>query len=89
MPKKLVGEEKVYLAYTSMSLFITKGSQDNNSNRAVSWSQELMQMQRLRRGAASQNHQFQDGIAHNGLGLPPSIMKKMPFCWTLQRPFLN
>ena len=30
MTKKQVGEEKVYSAYTSSLLFITKGSQDRN-----------------------------------------------------------
>jgi hypothetical protein len=43
MIKKLVGEERVYLAYTSISLFITEGSQDRDSNRPVTWRQELMQ----------------------------------------------
>jgi hypothetical protein len=36
MTKKQVGEERVYSAYTSMLLFITKGSQDWNSNRSGS-----------------------------------------------------
>jgi hypothetical protein len=36
MTKKQVGEERVYSAYTSMLLFITKGSQDWNSSRAGS-----------------------------------------------------
>jgi hypothetical protein len=36
MTKKQVGEERVYLAYTSMLLFITKGSQDWNSSRSGS-----------------------------------------------------
>jgi len=31
--KKHVGEERVYSAYTSTLLFITKGSQDWNSSR--------------------------------------------------------
>jgi hypothetical protein len=31
MTKKQVGEERVYSAYTSTLLFITKGSQDKNS----------------------------------------------------------
>ena len=35
--------ERVYLAYTSALLFITKGSQDRSSNRAGTWRQELMQ----------------------------------------------
>jgi hypothetical protein len=33
MTKKEVGEERVYSAYTSTLLFITKGSQDWNSSR--------------------------------------------------------
>ena len=43
MPQKQVGEERVDLAYTSILLFIIKGSQDRNSNRAGTWRQELMQ----------------------------------------------
>jgi hypothetical protein len=43
MAKKQVGEEKIYSAYTYTLLFITKGSQDRNSNRAGTWRQELMQ----------------------------------------------
>ena len=34
MTKKQVGEERVYSAYTSTLLFITKRSQDRNSDRA-------------------------------------------------------
>jgi hypothetical protein len=34
MIKKKVGEERVYSPYTSMLLFITKGSQDWNSSRS-------------------------------------------------------
>jgi hypothetical protein len=41
MTKKQVGEKRVYSAYTSMLLFITKGSQDWNSSRSEK--QELMQ----------------------------------------------
>jgi hypothetical protein len=43
MTKKQVGEERVYSAYTSILLFITKGSQDWNSHRVRTWRQELMQ----------------------------------------------
>jgi hypothetical protein len=43
MTKKQVGEERVYLAYTSILLVIIKRSQDRNSNRAGTWRQELMQ----------------------------------------------
>jgi UPF0288 family protein (methanogenesis marker protein 3) len=33
MTKKQVGEERVYFAYTSTMMFITKGNQDRNSHR--------------------------------------------------------
>jgi hypothetical protein len=36
MTKKQVREERIYLAYTSILLFITKGSQDWNSGRSES-----------------------------------------------------
>jgi hypothetical protein len=36
LTKKHVGEERVYSAYTSILLFITKGSQDWNSSRSES-----------------------------------------------------
>jgi hypothetical protein len=36
MTKKQVGEERVYSAYTSTLLFITKGRQDWNSSRSGS-----------------------------------------------------
>jgi hypothetical protein len=36
MTKKQVGEERVYSAYTSMLLFVTKGGQDWNSSRSGS-----------------------------------------------------
>jgi hypothetical protein len=36
MTKEQFGEERVYLAYTSILLFITKGSQDWNSGRSGS-----------------------------------------------------
>jgi hypothetical protein len=81
MTKKQAGEEKVYSAYTSTLLFITKGSQNRNSHRAGSWRQKLMQ--RPRKGAAcwlassgllkllsyrTQDYQPRDGTTHNGLG---------------------
>ena len=55
---KLRGKERVYLAYISMLLFITEGSQGRNSNRGGTWMQELMQ--RPWRGAAY-------WLAHHGL----------------------
>ena len=42
MTKKQAGEERVYSAYTSTLLFITKESQDRNSNREGTWRQELI-----------------------------------------------
>jgi hypothetical protein len=36
LTKKQVGEERVYSAYTSTLLFITKGSQDRNSSTSRS-----------------------------------------------------
>jgi hypothetical protein len=36
MTKKQAGDERVYSAYTSTLLFITKGSQDWNSSRSGS-----------------------------------------------------
>ena len=84
--KKQVGEERVYSAYTSTLLFITKGSQDRNSHRAGTWRQELMQ--RPWRSAAywlaspgflhlisyrTQDYQSRDSTTHNELGPPPLI----------------
>ena len=43
MAKKQVGEERVYSAHTSTLPFITKGSQDRNSNRAGTWRKKMMQ----------------------------------------------
>jgi hypothetical protein len=43
-------EERFYLAYIFISLFIIEGSQDRNSNNAGTWRQELLQ--RPWRGAA-------------------------------------
>ena len=87
MTKKQVGEERVYSAYTSTLLFITKGSQDWNSNMAGFWRQELMQ--RPWRAAAAywltspgllsllshrtQDPQPRDSTTHNGLG-PPALI---------------
>ena len=38
-----LGEERIYLDYTSILLFIIKESQDRNLNRAGTWQQEQMQ----------------------------------------------
>ncbi len=42
MTKKQVGEERVYSAYTSILLFITKGNQDRSSHMEGTWRQELI-----------------------------------------------
>jgi hypothetical protein len=102
MTKKQVGEERVYLAYTSTLLFITKGSQDWNSHRAGTWRQELLQ--RPWRGAAywlafpgllsllfyrTQDHQPRDVTTHNRPSHPWSLIEKMPYSWISWRPFLT
>jgi hypothetical protein len=81
--KKQVGEERVYSAYTSKLLFITKGSQDRNWNRARTWRKEPMQRPwravtywLVPHGLLSlisyrtQDHQPRVGSTHNGLGPP-------------------
>jgi hypothetical protein len=50
MTKSQVVEQKVYLTYIFISLFIIKRSQDRNSSRAGTWRQELIK--RPWRGAA-------------------------------------
>jgi hypothetical protein len=74
--KKQVGEERVYSAYTSTLLFITKGSQDWNSSRSGSrmmqrpWKDVtywlafhgLLSLPSYR----TQDYEPRDGITHNG-----------------------
>jgi hypothetical protein len=86
MTKKQVGEERIYSAYTSTLLFITKGSQDRITHRAGTWRQELMQRPwrdvpywLASPGLLSllsyrtQGCQPRDGTTHNELGSPPLI----------------
>jgi hypothetical protein len=103
MTKKQVVKERVYLAYTSISVFILEGSQDRNSNRAGAWRQELVQ--RPWQGAAywlaflglhsllsyrTQNLQPTDGILTIGWALSDlSLIKKMHYSLILWRHFLN
>jgi hypothetical protein len=102
MTKKQVGEERVYSAYTSTLLFITKGSQGRNSHRAGTWRQELMQRPwrdvlywLASPGLLSllsyrtQDHQPRDGTTHNGPSHPRSLIEKMPYSWISWRHFLK
>jgi hypothetical protein len=83
MTKKKVVEERVYSAYTSTLLFITKGCQDWNSHMVGTWRQE--QMQKPWRDAAyglaspdllillsyrTQDYQPRDGTTYNRLSHP-------------------
>jgi hypothetical protein len=71
MTKKQFGEERVYSAYTSIMLFITKGSQDWNSSRAGAGADaEAMERYSLLAcllGYRTQDYQPRDGITHKGL----------------------
>jgi hypothetical protein len=102
MTKKQVGEERVYSAYTSKLLFITKRSQDRNSHRVGTWRQELMQ--RPWRGTAFwlaspgllsllfyriQDYQPRDGTTHKGPSPASSLIEKMPYSWISWRHFLK
>ena len=79
--QKQVQDERVYLPYVSILLFISEGAWGRNSSRARTWRQELMR--RPWTGAAywltphgllsllsyrPQDHQPRDGTTHNGLG---------------------
>lgn len=82
--KKQVGEERVYSAYTSTLLFITKGNQDWNSNRSGSrnWCRGhvtywlafpvLLSLLSYR----TQDYQSRDGTIHNGPSYPWSLVEK-------------
>jgi len=89
--KEQVREEKVYSAYTSTLLLISKGRWDRNSNRTGSWRKELRQ--RLWSGTAyclaphvllsllsyrTQDHQPRNGAAHSGPGSPHQSLRKCP-----------
>ena len=93
MTKKQVGEERVYLASSSILLFIIKG-QDRNSNRAGAWRQELMH--KSQEGTAywcaspgllsllsyrTQDLDPRDDTTHDGLG-PASSITNFKQCLT-------
>jgi hypothetical protein len=99
MTKKQVGEERVYSAYTSILLFITKGSQDWNSNRSGSrsWCRGhggmlLTGLLPLACSACSliEPRLPAQGWSHPQGALPPwSLIEKMPYSWISWRHFLN
>ena len=80
MTKKQVGEEKVYSAFISSLLYITKGSQDRNLEAAAD--AEALQgccLLLAHHGLLSllsyrtHDHQPRDGTTQHRLGPPPSI----------------
>jgi hypothetical protein len=99
MTKKQVREERVYLAYTSILLFITKGSQDWNSSRSESrnWcrSHEGMFFTGLLPLDCSACSLIEPRLpaqrwSHPQGAFPPwSLIEKMPYSWILWRHFLN
>jgi hypothetical protein len=98
MTKKQVGEERVYLAYTSILLFITKGSQDWNSSRSGSrsWCRGHggMFFTGLLPLACSACSLIEPKISSPEMvpptrGLSPLITEKMPYSWISWKHFLN
>ena len=99
MTKKQVGEERVYSAYTSIWLFITKGSQDWNSSRSGSrsWCRGHggMFFTGLLPLACSACSLVEPKTTSPGMvppirGLSPwSLIEKMPYSWISWRHFLN
>jgi hypothetical protein len=94
MTKKQVGEERVYSAYTSILLFITKGSQDWNSSRSESrswcWGHGGMLLTGLLPLAHSACFLIEPKTTtHNGPSHPWSLIEKMPYSWISWRHFLK
>jgi hypothetical protein len=99
MTKKQVGEERVYSAYTSILLFITKGSQDWNSSRSESrsWCRGHggMFFTGLPPLACSACSLIEPRLpaqrwSHLQGAFPPwSLIEKMPDSWISWRHFLN
>ena len=97
--KKQVGEERVYSAYTSTLLFITKGSQDWNSNRSGSrsWCRGhggmfftgLLPLACLACSLIEPRPPAQRWSHLQGAFPPWSLIEKMPYSWILWRHFLN
>jgi hypothetical protein len=99
MTKKQAGEEWVYLAYTSILLFITKGSQDWNSSRSESrsWCRGhggtfFTGLLPLACSACSLIEPRLPALrwSHPQGTFPPwSLIEKMPYSWISWRHFLN
>jgi hypothetical protein len=100
MTKKQVWEERVYSAYISILLFITKGSQDWNSSRSESrsWCRRYggMFFTGLPLLACSACSLIEPKTTRDGPPLPPqgafppwSLIEKMPYSWISWRHFLN
>ena len=99
MTKNQVEEEKVYSAYTSTLLFITKGSQDWNSSRSGSrsWCRGHggMLLTGLLPLACSACSLIEPRLpaqrwSHPQGAFPPwSLIEKMPYSWISWRHFLN
>ena len=99
MTEKQVGEERVYSAYVSTLLFITKGSQDWNSSRSGSrsWCRGHggMFFTGLLLLACSACSLIEPRLpaqrwSHPQGAFPPwSLIEKMPYSWISWRHFLN
>jgi hypothetical protein len=99
MTKKQVGEERVYSAYTSTLLFITKGSQDWNSSRAGSrsWCRDhggmfftgLLPLACSAFSLIEPRLTAQRWSNPQGAFPPWSLIEKMPHSWISWRHFPN
>ena len=93
---KQVGEERVYLAHTSTSLLITKGSQDRNPNRVYWLAPHGLLLMACSTCFPREPRTTDpgDGSAHSGLGSPLlTLTKKIPsriaYSLIIERTFLN
>jgi hypothetical protein len=99
MTKKQVGEERVYSAYISTLLFITKGSRDWNSSRSGSrgWCRGhggmfftgLLPLACSACSLIEPRLPAQRWFHPQGAFLPWSLIEKMPYSWISWRHFLN
>jgi hypothetical protein len=99
MTKKQVGEERVYSAYTSTLLFITKRNQDWNSSRpgSRSWCRGhggIILTGLLPQACSAcfllEPKTTSPGMASPTRGPPPwSLIEKMPYSWVSWRHFLT